>query len=93
MLSSRKPVAALAAVTAALAIAIPAASANAAPAASPVVDPTVCQLLNFTQGPFGPGIFIGDASLTDTLTHAGDLVGCTPPAPEQGLMPFGPAFP
>jgi hypothetical protein len=90
LLSRRKPLAALAAVTAALAIAVPAASANAA---TPTVDPTVCQLLNFSEGPFGPGIFTGGASLTTTLVHAGNTVGCAPPAPQQGLLPIAPFLP
>jgi hypothetical protein len=92
LLSRRKPLAALAAVTAALAIAVPAASANAATTTSPTVDPTVCQLLTFSEGPFGPGLFIGGASLTNTLVNAGNTVGCTP-APQQGLLPVGPLLP
>jgi hypothetical protein len=80
MLSHQKPVAALAAVTAALVIAVPAASASAA-ANTPTVDPTVCQLLNPPMGPFGPAQFIGGASLANVLANAGASVGCAPPGP------------
>jgi hypothetical protein len=93
LLSRRKPLAALAALTAAIAVAVPAASANAATPRAPIVDPTVCQLLTLTEGPFGPGMFIGGASLTNTLVGAGNMVGCAPPAPQQGLLPFGPLLP
>jgi hypothetical protein len=93
LLSLRKPLAALAAVTAALAVAVPAASANATTTRASTVDPTVCQLLTFSEGPFGPGMFIGGASLTSTLVNAGNSVGCTPPAPQQGLLPAGPLLP
>ena len=91
MLSCRKPLAALAAVAAALAVAVPAASADstAAPAA-PSVDPTVCQLLAATEGPFGPTMFIGGTSLLNTLTTAGSSVGCQAPAPSQSLLPIKP---
>jgi hypothetical protein len=93
MLSRRKPLAALAAVTAALAVAIPATSANAATTASSV-DPTVCQLLNITAGPFGPTHFIGGASLANVLAGAGNSVGCAPLAPQQPLFPgLGLGFP
>jgi hypothetical protein len=90
MLSRRTPLVGLAAVTATLAVAIPVASANAAPTAgSPAVDPTVCQLLNFSMGPFGPTMFpLGGASLAATLAHAGQSVNC-PAAPARQL----PAFP
>jgi hypothetical protein len=46
--------------------------------------------LTFSEGPFGPGMFIGGGSLTNTLIGAGNSVGCAPPAPQQGLLPFGP---
>jgi type IV secretory pathway VirB2 component (pilin) len=91
MLSHRKPLIGLAAVTATLAVAIPAASANAATTAgSATVDPTVCQLLNFSMGPFGPTMFpLGGASLGATLAHAGQAVNC-PAAPARQLpaVPF-----
>jgi hypothetical protein len=87
MLPRRKPIAALAAVTAALAVAIPAASANAAPA-DPTVDPTVCQLLNISMGPIGPTHFIGGTSLSSVLAGAGASVGCpAPPPPGPSLFP------
>ncbi len=89
MLSRRKPLAALAAVTAALVVAVPAASASAA-TTTPTVDPTVCQLLNITSGPFGPTHFIGGASLADALAHAGASVGCPAPAPNPSLFPMFP---
>ena len=79
MLSHRKPLAALLALSAALAVAIPVASASAAP----TVDPTVCQLLNLSSAPFGPAFgpaqFLGGASLQATLANSGAMVGC--PAP------------
>jgi type IV secretory pathway VirB2 component (pilin) len=88
MLSRQKPLAALAAVTAAAAIAAPAASASAATTAAPSVDPTVCQLLNTTRGPFGPTqLIIGGASLASVLANAGNSVGCAPPAPQPSLLP------
>jgi hypothetical protein len=80
MLSHRKSLAALAAVTAALAVAVPASSASAATTAGPTVDPTVCQLTNLTIGPFGLSQVIGGASLANTLTKAGATVGCRAPA-------------
>lgn len=76
MLSHRKPLAAVAAVTVALAVAVPAASASAAP----TVDPTVCSLLNTTNGPFGPTQGIGGSSLAKVLAGAGGTVGCEAPA-------------
>jgi hypothetical protein len=51
------------------------------------VDPTVCQLLNIVQGPFGPTQFIGGASLADVLSKAGASVGCAAPAPKPSLLP------
>ena len=87
MLSRRKPLAALAGVTAALAIAVPAASASAATSAAPTVDPTVCQLLSLSEGPFGPTMFLGGGSLQSVLKNAGSSVGCAAPAPGQGLFP------
>jgi hypothetical protein len=90
MLSRQKPLAALAAVTAALAIAVPAASASAATTTAPTVDPTVCQLLNTRMGPFGPAQFIGGASLANVLANAGGSVGCAPPAPQPSLLPTDP---
>jgi hypothetical protein len=91
MLSRRMPLAALAAVTAALAVAVPATSANAATATTTAttVDPTVCQLVNITAGPFGPGMFLGGASLRNTLLHAGASVGCPAPPPPPSLLPGG----
>jgi type IV secretory pathway VirB2 component (pilin) len=91
MLSRRKPLAALAAVTAALVIAVPATSASAATTTA-TVDPTVCQLLNLTSGPFGPTRFIiGGASLGAVLAHAGATVGCPAPAPNPSpLLPIAP---
>ena len=90
MLSHRKPLAALAAVTAALAIAVPAASASAATATATTVDPTVCQLTDITLGPFGPTHFIGGASLANVLTNAGASVGCPAPPPQPSLLPIVP---
>jgi hypothetical protein len=90
MLSHRKPLAALATVTAVLAVAVPAASASAATSAAPSVDPQVCQLLNSTQtGFFAPTMFFGGASLANTLANAGATVNCPAPAPapQQSLLP------
>jgi hypothetical protein len=84
------PLAALAAVTAALAVAVPAAGASAATTTAPTVDPLVCQLLNFTRGPFGPTHLIGGASLADVLGKAGASVGCPAPAPTPSLLPAVP---
>jgi hypothetical protein len=94
-MSFRKPLAALAVLAAAAAFAIPAATAGAAtPKAA--VDPTVCQLLNFTEGPFGPTAFIGGGSLATVLAGAGNSVGCvaaSPAAGPQGLaLPIAPFF-
>jgi hypothetical protein len=91
MLSRQKPLAALAAVTAAVAIVVPA-GASAATTTAPTVDPTVCQLLNVTRGPFGPTQFIGGASLASVLSTAGNSVGCAPPAPQASLLPTIPWF-
>jgi ABC-type sugar transport system substrate-binding protein len=89
MLSRRKPLAALAAVTAALSIAVLTASASAATPA-PNVDPTVCQLMNISLGPWGPGMFPGGASLDATLAKAGGTVGCQAQStsPQQSLLPI-----
>jgi polyisoprenoid-binding protein YceI len=90
MFTRRKPLAGLAALTAALAVAVPASTASAA---TPTVDPTVCELINTAQGPFGPAMFIGGASLKATLQTAGGSVGCAPaPAPQgpAALLPIGP---
>jgi hypothetical protein len=92
MLCRRKPVAALAAVTAACAIAVLAPSASAASSPAPTVDPTVCQLFNISTGPFGPGMFLGGASLDATLANAGSMVGCQA-QPQQSLLPIGQAQP
>ena len=91
MLTRRKPLAALAAITATLAVAASAASASAATSAAPAVDPTVCQLFNVAMGPFGPGLFLGGASLDATLANAGSSVGCQaqPASPQQPLLPIG----
>jgi hypothetical protein len=74
------------AVTAALAVAVPAASASAA--TTPLVDPTVCQLLDLAKGPMGPTMGLGGSSLADVLGRAGASVGCTP-----RTQPSFPAFP
>ena len=89
MLSRRKPMTALAAVTVALAAAVPAVSVSAATAA-PTVDPQVCQLLNPTMGPFGPMQFMGGASLANVLANAGASVNCPAPAPKPSLLPTFP---
>ena len=88
MLSHRKPLAALAAATAAIAVAVPTASASAATPRASSVDPTVCQLLNLSSGPFGPTAFIGGASLATTLANSGASVGCAAPAPQKSLLPM-----
>jgi ABC-type sugar transport system substrate-binding protein len=90
MLPRRKSLAALAAVTATLLVAVPAASASAATTTTPTVDPTVCQLLNFTSGPFGPTQLMGGASLAGVLAQAGAAVGCAAPAPKPSLLPIFP---
>jgi hypothetical protein len=90
----RKPLASLATVVTALAITAPAASASAATTSGPTVDPQVCQLLNFAQGPFGPAQFpIGGASLGAVLNQAGASVNCPAPAPQQSLFPTFPYQP
>ena len=88
MFSHRKSLAVLGGLTAALAIAVPAASASAATTSGPTVDPQVCQLLNIAEGPFGPTMFFGGASLAATLAHAGATVNCPAPAPQQSLLPL-----
>jgi hypothetical protein len=91
MLSRRKSLMAVAAVTATFAAAIPAASAHAA---TPLVDPTVCQLLNLVKGPFGPTAGVGGGSLADVLGRVGTSVGCTAPAqPSFPTFPGLPTFP
>jgi hypothetical protein len=87
-MSHRKPLTALAAVTAALALAVPAASANAA--TTPTVDPTVCQILNNEMRPFGPTMFLGGDSLRSTLANAGSSVGCPAPPPQPSWLPVLP---
>ena len=83
MLSGRKPLVALAAVTAALAAAVPAASASAA-RTMVTVDPT-CQLLNLSAAEFRPGMFLGGATLDNTPATAGTAVSCA--SPVQSLLP------
>ena len=90
MLSRRKPQAALAAVTAALAVAVPAASAGAQATPNPNIDPTVCQLFNAQMGPYGLTRYPGGASLAGVLTNAGSTVGCTVSAPAQPQVPTAP---
>ena len=90
MLSRRKSLAALAAITTALAVAVPAASSSAA---TTKVDPTVCQLTDLAAGPFGPSMFVGGASLSNVLTTAGASVGCAPPAQRPSLLPANPLLP
>jgi ABC-type sugar transport system substrate-binding protein len=92
LFSRRKSLAALAGVTAALAVAVPAASASAATTAGPTVDPQVCQILNFAQGPFGPSLFFGGASLQATLAQAGSTVNCPAPPPQRSLLPMIPGL-
>ena len=81
MLSGLKAAAGLAAVIATLAVAVPAASASAKATPSSSVDPTVCQLLGSVTGSLGSARFAGGASLVNTLTNAGNSVGCPAPAP------------
>jgi hypothetical protein len=90
MLSSRKPLAALAAVVTTLAVAASATGASAATttAAAPTVDPQVCLLLNLTRGPFGPTAFLGGASLSNVLGNVGNSVGCPAPPPTPSLLPL-----
>jgi hypothetical protein len=83
ILSSPRPLAALTAAIAALAVAVPAASASAAKPPQITVDPQVCQLMNpNAMGPFGPAQGVGGASLASVLNTAGGSVGC----PAQVLM-------
>jgi hypothetical protein len=93
MLSCRKPVAALAALTAAAAVAVPAASADAATTGPPTVDPQVCVLLNIARAPFGPTSFFGGASLAAVLSNVADSVNCPPPPPLSPLLPTLPTLP
>ena len=89
-MSRRKPLAALAAVTTALAIAVPAATAGAASPRDASVDPTVCQLYNYSSRPYGPTMFIGGASLANVLKSSASTVGCPAPAPQTSRFPaFG----
>lgn len=85
MLLRRKSLMAVAAAGAALAVSVPAASAQAA---TPIVDPTVCSLLNIARGPLGPSAGVGAGSLADVLARAGSSVGCSAPA-----KPTFPSFP
>jgi hypothetical protein len=90
----RKPLAALATVVTALAIAAPAATATAATTAGPTVDPTVCQLLNVAQSPFGlTSLPIGGTSLGNVLSQAGASVNCPAPAAPQFAFPILPYQP
>jgi hypothetical protein len=89
---TRKPLAALAAITAAIAVSVPVAGASAATTPGPTVDPTVCQLLNTTAGPFGPTRAIGGASLASVLANAGSSVGCAAPAAQPSLLPGIPSW-
>jgi hypothetical protein len=86
-MSCRKPLAALAAITAALAVAVPVTSASAA--TTPTVNPQVCSLLDAAQGPFGPTMFYGGSSLGAVLANTGASVNCPPPAPRPSLLPTG----
>jgi hypothetical protein len=86
MFSCRNSLTAVAAVTAALTFAVPAASANAATLDGPIVDPTVCSLLNSAEGSYGATAANGGAALTDVLNKVGASVGCSAAA-------TGPAFP
>lgn len=87
----RKPLAALATMVAALAIAVPAATASAATTSGPTVDPTVCQLLDIAQGPFGATWFpVGGASLGSVLSQAGASVNCPAPSAQQFTFPTFP---
>jgi hypothetical protein len=93
MLSQRKSRAGIAVLIATLAAAVPAATSSAATTTEPVVDPTVCELMNPVGiGGFGPWI-PGGESLANVLTHAGDSVGCPRPAAAPSLLPTGPGVP
>jgi hypothetical protein len=90
----RKPLAALATVVTALVIAVPAATATAATTSGPIVDPTVCQLLDVAQSPFGPtSLAIGGASLGTELSQVGASVNCPAPAWAQPVFPGFPYQP
>jgi hypothetical protein len=94
MLSRRKPLAVLAASVTALAaamttLAAAAPAASASTARTPIVNPTVCLLLDISENPFGPGMLPGGASLITTLQTAGNSVGCPALSPQQLLFPFG----
>ena len=92
MFSHRKPLAALAGLTVALAVAAPVATASAATTSGPTVDPQVCTLLNIAEGPFGPAQFFGGAfggtSLGNVLRNAGSTVNCPAPPPQPGFPPL-----
>jgi hypothetical protein len=88
-MSRRKSLMAATAVTAALAASVTASKADAA--TTPLVDPTVCQLLDLAKGPLGPTAGLGGSSLADVLGRAGASVGCTPRT--QPTFPTFPAFP
>ena len=88
MLPRRKSLMAASAVTAALAVALPAASAQAS---TPIVDPTVCELLNRARAPLGPTSGPGGSSLADVLARTGASVGCS--APARPTFPTFPTFP
>ena len=92
MLSRRKPLAALAGLTVALAVAVPAATASAATSPGPTVDPQVCTLLSIAEGPFGPTQFFGGAfggtSLGNVLNNAGSTVNCPAAAPQPSWPPI-----
>jgi hypothetical protein len=93
MLSSRKPLAALAAITAAAAVTIPVASASAAAPTSPTVDPQVCQLLSFAIGSPGLAQSFGGPALAGVLTNAGGTVGCAAQAAPASALPAVPLWP
>jgi hypothetical protein len=90
MLSQSKPLAALAAITGALAIAVPAASANATTTTGPTADPQVCQLLNSTMGVLGPMPFLEGTALQQVLANAGSTVNCPAQTPPSPPPPAGP---
>ena len=88
--SGRKPLAALAGVTAALAFAVPAASASAATTPAfpgPIVDPQVCQLLNLSLA-LPPAQFPSGAGLAAVLNHVGASVGCPAQSGQQSPFPL-----
>ena len=88
MSSRLKSMAGVTAVAAVLAVAGPAAGASAATPTGPLVDPTVCNLLNLTRGPLGPTHLLGGGGLADVLARVATSAGCQPPAPKP--FPFGP---